>query len=907
VKRRPIIPLAIAIAASLFAGVLLLTSLLIYVEYRDTERQWVGDLQADAYNRLTNLQYTFQLLLRRKELASIQQIIETEASDPRVKRALLIGSQFRIIAADRQELIGSDVRDSFPTGSIDDLFNQVAEQNKIVCTHHPRLDAYVAIAPIRTNGSQGLGEDARAALCLVYDATGLRQKLRSGLAQSILLHTLMGLIFALLILLSLEQTVTRPIRQLATAIKQVESGNLSARAKTTQATEIGELAYAFNEMTSKLEAQQATIDRKQLELAQLYNETIAAKEQYRALVELAQEGIVIIDPDEVIRFANPAFARVLGYREEELLGRSLLTLVTEEGRSLLAEQTARRRKGESSHYELTVRAACSRLKTVLMSAVPLLNEQGEFIGSLAVCVDISELKQKEAALRESEQRFEDLYDHAPDGYHTLAADGTFIEINKTELEWLDYSRDEVVGKVRFTDLVDEPGKELFARTIPHLIRTGSVQNLEVEMVRKDGTRVPVRINATALYDQHGEFVKCRATVRDITEERALQRQLLQAQKLEAIGTLAGGIAHDFNNVLTGILGYTELVADTLDTNDIRRESLTSVLELARRAAGMVRQLLSFSREASSERAVLDIIPLAKETVRLLQRMIPETIDVELTFSKDALKVEADPAQLQQVLMNLCINARDAMPVGGMLSLSLSPISFRGFGDSLPHPEAQPKEYVRLAISDTGIGMSSEIQSRIFEPFFTTKEPGKGSGLGLSVVYGIVKAHGGFITVDSQVGTGSTFGIYLPATEGQAMEPEMPPPVAKTGSGEMVLLADDENVVLTLSSKILKTHGYRVMTAENGAEALEVYRQHQDEIDVVILDAMMPKVTGTQACQLIKEMDHTARVILVTGYSKDEAPIEEAIRLNGLHFVQKPYTAQQLVAAVREVLDKSMVA
>jgi C4-dicarboxylate-specific signal transduction histidine kinase len=245
-----------------------------------------------------------------------------------------------------------------------------------------------------------------------------------------------------------------------------------------------------------------------------------------------------------------------------------------------------------------------------------------------------------------------------------------------------------------------------------------------------------------------------------------------------------------------------------------------------------------------------------------------------------------------------------MPLGGRLTVSLGSKSFLGAEDFLPHPDAEHRDYVQLSIADTGMGMTPDVQARIFEPFFTTKEPGKGSGLGLSVVYGIVKAHGGFITVASEFGAGTSFDICLPTAEGPALEIEKPLSVKPAGGGELVLLADDEKVVLTLSSKILKTHGYRVLTAENGAEAVETYRQHQDDIDVVILDAMMPRLTGTQACQLIKELNPEARVILITGYSRDEAPVEEAIRLNGLHFVQKPYTAQQLVSAVREVLDTS---
>jgi len=327
-----------------------------------------------------------------------------------------------------------------------------------------------------------------------------------------------------------------------------------------------------------------------------------------------------------------------------------------------------------------------------------------------------------------------------------------------------------------------------------------------------------------------------------------------------------------------------------------------VLDLGKRAAAMVRQLLTFSRYAEAERRVLDVKPLVKETMKLIERMIPETIEVRLDLPENRLNVKTDPAQVQQILMNLCINARDAMPHGGTLSVRGRLVSIRENEAHLFHPDAQPRDYVCLSVSDTGVGMAAEIQSRIFEPFFTTKEPGKGSGLGLSVVYGIVKAHGGFITVESQIGRGSTFNIYLPATIVPAAASSDRPTIHAPGKGELILLADDEKVILDLGCKILRTYGYRGLTASNGEEAIETYRQHRGEISLVILDAMMPKLTGLDVCRLMKESDSQARIILMTGYNPEEKDIEEAIRENNIRFVQKPYTAQQLVAVVREVLD-----
>jgi PAS domain S-box-containing protein len=526
-----------------------------------------------------------------------------------------------------------------------------------------------------------------------------------------------------------------------------------------------------------------------------------------------------------------------------------------------------------------------------------LNIAREVADQLAIAIQSARLYEQG---RQAEARYRDLYENAPDGYHTVDADGVVREMNDTQLNWLGYDRDEVVGRMRYEDLLASTGRRIFAHLLERCRRDGHLKTAELELVREDGRPLPVRLNMMALRDAAGQYLGCRATVRDITKERELEAQLLQAQKLESLGTLVGGIAHDFNNMLTGILGFAQLLLLDVEPGGRVYEGLQRVELLSGRAANMVKQLLAFSRQDVSQKVALLLHPFLKETSKLLERMIPENIEIDLRLAAEELVVEADPTQLQQVVMNLTVNARDAMPGGGQLRIETVPVEPDETFYQM-HLDLQPGRYVRLSVGDTGMGIPLEIRSRIFDPFFTTKAVGKGTGLGLPVVYGIVKNHNGAIDVESQVGLGTTMRVYLPLTEERAAEADSSPVEAMRGT-ETILLVEDEPTVLEFGQVALEYLGYRMLTAQDGVEALAIYEQHQKDIALVILDVVMPKLGGRETFNQLKRLNPMVKALLATGYDTAKEISMDPLESGICGLVRKPYQIQELAQAVRAALE-----
>lgn len=892
--------LSAMLALIAFAGVSLLAGTLLLLDYHVQKRAAREQVQADAYNLASSLRHPIQALLARQDYGILRAMIESIAGDRRVKHILLLDERQRILVTYRSDLAGKEIRAVLPNAL--PVLKRALDERRVLCQPLSDDALYLAIAPISTTAEQHFATGATSALVLALDLAPIEASLKTHLSISLFTYTLNGVVFALLIFLILDQAVATPVRRLARALRRIQQGDLGVRVRIPFLIELGDLARAFNDMVVRLRAYHEALRHRHRELEELYQATYWMKEQYRRLVELAQEGIIIVDAEEIIRYVNPAFAHSVGYTEEELIGRSIMSLIPEEEHPLVAAETEKRRRGERSRYELRMRTKEGETRTFLIAVGPLWDEAGAFAGALAVTVDITELKQKEEALRRSEKRYSDLYNNAPDGYHMLAPDGTFLEINETELRWLGYRREEVVGRLTVFDVTDERGRQALEHALSQLAEGRATHEVELEMIRCDGTHFPARMNIVAEFDEQGGYRGCRATVRDITEQKSLEQQLLQAQKLEAVGALAGGIAHDFNNLLTGMLGFTELALRELEPKDPRTELLRNVLTLGQRGARLVRQLLSFSRRMDAHRTVIDPREFLTEMVGLLRRILPETITIRLDIPEHVGNLEADPVQLQQVIMNLAVNARDAMPERGTLTISCASVTLTQPGTPPLPSDAPPGRYLRLSVADTGIGMPPDVQARIFEPFFTTKEVGRGSGLGLSVVYGIVRAHGGFITVQSALGQGSRFDIYLPITERSANRKEEATTRPSRGTNQLILLADDEPVLLDLEEKVLRAHGYRVLKARDGREALKLYEEYQPEIALIILDALMPEVTGIEAARRIQERDPTAPILLVTGYNPEESGLR-GIPLANAHFLQKPYTPRQLLETIGHILSE----
>jgi two-component system cell cycle sensor histidine kinase/response regulator CckA len=394
-----------------------------------------------------------------------------------------------------------------------------------------------------------------------------------------------------------------------------------------------------------------------------------------------------------------------------------------------------------------------------------------------------------------------------------------------------------------------------------------------------------------------------AVVLETTDRRHLEEQLLQAQKMEAVGRLAGGIAHDFNNILTAIKSYSELLIEDMATDKGRVEDVKEIREAADRAAALTRQLLAFSRQQLLRPRVLDLNTTIRDLKGMLERLIGADIEVKTQLAPTIGMVTADPGQIEQVLMNLVVNARDAMPDGGTIDIETSNVELDD-EYARTHASTRPGPYVMLAVSDTGQGMSREIQTRVFEPFFTTKEKGKGTGLGLSTVYGIVKQSGGSIWMYSEPGQGTTFKIYLPRVDAVVDDNVVAPILNGHGGNETILLVEDEDSVREVASRILRRQGYSVVEASNGTEALREFGERGREFDLIITDIVMPGMGGLELAQRVREWAPAARILFTSGYTED-AVLRRSFLDPGAEFIEKPFTPAHLAERTRQVLDSEI--
>jgi len=515
----------------------------------------------------------------------------------------------------------------------------------------------------------------------------------------------------------------------------------------------------------------------------------------------------------------------------------------------------------------------------------------------AVAVGI-ERKRAEEALRQSEERFARVFEASPVGI-TISTldDGRFLDANGAFLRLTGYSRDEVLGKtaLEFGFWADPADR---ARVVGQLT-AGSAQNLSATIRTKDGTARDILVSFERF--TLGGKVCMLSLVNDVTESRRLEGQLRQAQKMEAVGRLAGGVAHDFNNLLTVITSYSDLLLEDLGADDPKRDDVDQIRKAAQGAAALTRQLLAFSRQQVLEPKVLDLKATIAGTEKLLKRLIGEDVQLTTAFAPDLGAVKADPGQLEQVIMNLAVNARDAMPGGGRLTIEAANVDMdeayvRG------HAPARPGRYVMLAVSDTGTGMDAQTQARIFEPFFTTKESGKGTGLGLATVYGIVKQAGGFIWVYSEPGHGASFKVYWPRLDEQA-EPEPARPATRApGRGtETVLLVEDAASVRLVTRQVLERYGYTVLEAPNGDTALRLAAKHHGPIHLLLTDVVMPGISGRHLAEQLAALRPEMRVLYASGYA-DSAITHHGILEPGIPYLQKPFTPETLGRRVREVLD-----
>jgi two-component system cell cycle sensor histidine kinase/response regulator CckA len=564
--------------------------------------------------------------------------------------------------------------------------------------------------------------------------------------------------------------------------------------------------------------------------------------------------------------------------------------------SLIFERVLATGRGEELEYSLDVPAG-KRWFLARMNRVPSTDNE-QFTLCLAVR-DITDRKHAEAKLLVSEEKFSKAFHLGPDAITITSAEhGRYIEVNDNFLRLTGYTRDELIGRAAVELGVWANPKDR-QQVVALLQRSGEFRDLEIRIAIKSGEVRTVQMSAHTI-ELAGQACII-AIIRDVTDRRALEIQLRQAQKMEAVGRLAGGVAHDFNNLLVGILGYSELLKKKLAPQASLLRMANEINFAAMRARDLTSRLLALSHRQVLRPAVLDLNALVRQCDRLLRPVIGEDVRVILRLDPKTAHVKADPAQLEQVILNLALNARDAMPGGGSLSMETCNIQVDA-ALARQHPGLIPGYYVRLSVTDTGHGIAPDVMPRIFEPFFTTKDVGKGSGLGLSTVYGVVKQSGGCVTVSSEPDEGAAFAIYLPrASELPERRIPSPPPVASRSGTETILLVEDEAIVRDLVCEILRESGYVVLSAQSGTDAMKITGEQAKPIDLLITDVVMPEMSGPELANILRRARGEMSVLYMSGYTDDAVLVRQGLPENSA-FIRKPYTPQQFLQKVRETLD-----
>jgi PAS domain S-box-containing protein len=687
--------------------------------------------------------------------------------------------------------------------------------------------------------------------------------------------------------------ITNPLRELMLKFASGAAGDFSARMATSSRDEVGRLAGYFNTFMERLQAQVS--ERK------LAEEALQESEKtYRRLLELSPEAIFVHRDGKII-VANSAAAGLFGYSNpNQILGKSVLEFVHPDFRRIINERI-RLVAAEGRTVPFMEQKYLKPDGTVIQveaTGIPF-TYKGE-ISVQTIARDITERKQAEVALKKAEENYRNIFENAIEGIFQATPGGTYLSANPALARIYGYgSPEELINNVQ------DIARQLYvnAQRRQELTRLmweqGMVSGFEFQIYRKDGTMRWVSMNARAVRDGDGHILYYEGTVEDITDREELEGQLRQAQKMEAIGTLAGGIAHDFNNILSAIFGYAEMALFLCPKDNPLRPNLEGVLKAGLRARDLVRQILAISRRGEQERRPVSVAPIVKEAVKLLRASLPSTIEISQNI-ESAGKVIADPIQIHQIIMNLCTNAHHAMRrTGGTLEVGLVEVELNG--ETSPHLPALPAgPYLKLSVRDTGHGMDAMTSRRIFDPYFTTKTHGEGSGLGLAVVHGIVKSHGGDITVQSVPGKGTLFNVLLPRT--QAAGPDEPPRSKAIPRGtERILLVDDEKPLVEIATAMLRRLGYEITPVNGSMEALEIFRARSDDFHMVITDQTMPHMTGDTLAQEILRIHPDMPIILCTGFS--ELVTEERAKEIGIReLVLKPFVMHELAATVRKVLD-----
>jgi two-component system cell cycle sensor histidine kinase/response regulator CckA len=628
---------------------------------------------------------------------------------------------------------------------------------------------------------------------------------------------------------------------------------------------------------------------------------VEREELFHLISENAADMIAVVDMDGKRIFNSVSYQKVLGYSPEELQASSGFEQIHPDDRERVKNAAAEaRRTGIGKTLEYRLRHKNGEWLVLESTSSVIQDADGKPEKLVIVNRDVTERKRADEALRRLETGFRSVVEDAPYGIYRASTTGHFLQVNPALQRMLGYEQTEdLLGRDLAAEIFCHSGE--YDRLIELLTRTEEIKDVEMEWNRKDGTPITVRCSGRRVDDENGAPAYFEVFAEDVTEKRVLEKQLRMAQKMEAIGRLSGGIAHDFNNLLGVIIGYSRVLKRELGANNTLFEHALEIEKAGNRAASLTKQLLAFSRQQVLTPAILNLNSLASDMEKMLPQLLGEDVKVTLILDPALGNVKADQSQIEQVIMNLAVNARDAMPMGGKLKIETTNVHLDEAYTRL-HPGSKVGSFVLLAVTDTGTGMDTATLSHIFEPFFTTKERGKGTGLGLATVYGIVKQSNGYTGVESAPGKGTSFQIYLPRHAGQSVaeEPEPYSPDKLRGS-ETILLVEDSEPLRKLVKTFLDTAGYHVFSADSGESALEVSTSIGRPLDLLLTDVVMPGMNGRVLAEHLLPRQQGMKVLYMSGYT-DSFIAGHGVLDPETHLLHKPFTEEVFLRKVREVLD-----
>jgi PAS domain S-box-containing protein len=799
------------------------------------------------------------------DISGLQELVEAQRRYPEIIFALLADHDGRIMADTDNRRIGQYLQD-LPD-----------EKRQKIISRSALLVDVVTPAMI---GGQHVGW-ARVGIGQKVAAAKLARITRSGI-----IYAFGAILFGSLVAWFLGVRVTSRLYAVQRTIDAVRGGDRQARSSLRGDDEAAVMAREFNAMLDALASRDG--------------ELRSSEERFRRLAENARDAIYRMSlPDGRYEYMSPAAREVFGHAPEEFYAEpSLLrTIVHPDWHAYFDDQWTRLLGGEMPPtYEYLIVHPDGEQHWLNQRNILVRDDHGGIVAIEGVVTDITARKRTEEEL----MKLFIAVEQSPVSIVITDRGGNIEFVNARFVQLTGYGREEVLGKNTRMFKSGETPPSVY-RGLWKTLADGRVWQGEFHNRKKNGELFWEAATISPMKNLDGAITHYIAIKEDVTERKKLEVQLLQAQKMEAVGILAGGVAHDFNNILTAIIGFGSILEMKMSADDPLRHNVTQILAAADRAANLTRSLLAFSRKQSIEMKVTDLNGIVTGLEKMLRRLIREDIELTISLLGGGMPVLVDAGQIEQVIINLVVNARDAMPAGGKLTVTVGRTALDDEFSHL-HGYGEPGDYALLVIADTGTGMAEEVCSRVFDPFFTTKEVGKGTGLGLSVCYGIVKQHGGYINCYSELGRGTIFRIYLPLSGVEAEEVAVAETLPLRGGTETILLAEDDPFVRELTRNILGEFGYRVLEACDGEDAVEKFRQMGAGIDLCLFDVIMPKMKGVEAFTRIRGLRGDARVLFMSGYQSDIVRLDDLAK-SGAGFIAKPVVPRELLRKIRELLDE----